>query len=189
MKMKMKTLKFLSFTLFAGLLITSCSNDDDTTPLPVIEEEVITTMTITLTPQGGGTAVELKTRDLDGDGPNAPVITVSGDLAAGITYNGTIELLNETENPAEDITEEVEEKDEEHQFFYTTSVELDATTSYGNFDVNNNPLGTEFTLTSGAASTGTLTFTLRHEPTKPNTGLGDAGGETDIEETFTITIQ
>lgn len=26
-----------------------------------------------------------------------------------------------------------------------------------------------------AASSGSLTFTLRHEPKKPNTGLGDAG--------------
>ncbi len=183
----MKTLKFLSFFLFAGLLMVSCSSDDDN-PEPVLEEEVITTMTITLTPAGGGTAIELKTRDLDGDGPNAPVITVSGDLASGTTYNGTIELLNETENPAEDITEEVEEKDEEHQFFYTASASLNATMSYENFDGNSEPLGTEFTLATGAASTGTLTFTLRHEPNKPNTGLADAGGETDIEETFTVTI-
>ncbi len=46
-----------------------------------------------------------------------------------------------------------------------------------------------FTLTTGVAGTGTLTFTLRHEPTKPNTGLSDAGGETDITVTFDVTIQ
>jgi hypothetical protein len=38
-------------------------------------------------------------------------------------------------------------------------------------------------------SSGTLTVTLRHEPTKPNTGLGDAGGETDIAATFNVTVQ
>ncbi len=32
-------------------------------------------------------------------------------------------------------------------------------------------------------------FTLRHEPTKPNTGLADAGGETDIAVTFNVTVQ
>jgi hypothetical protein len=30
---------------------------------------------------------------------------------------------------------------------------------------------------------------LRHEPTKPNEGLSDAGGETDIEATFSVIIQ
>jgi len=30
---------------------------------------------------------------------------------------------------------------------------------------------------------------LRHEPTKPNTGLSDAGGETDISATFDVSVQ
>ena len=66
---------------------------------------------------------------------------------------------------------------------------MDVTTAYSNFDDNGNPLGTEFTLTAGTASSGTLTFTLRHEPTKPNTGLGYAGGETDIAATFNVAVQ
>ena len=180
--------KFLSTAIFASLLFVSCSSDDDT-PEPVNEEEVITTTTVTLAPNGGGTPITLKTRDLDGDGPNAPVITVSGNLEAGVTYNGTIVLLNETESPAENITEEVEEENLEHQFFYTVGGGLDVSTDYGNFDDDGNPLGTEFTLTAGAASSGTLTFTLRHEPTKPNTGLGDAGGETDISASFNLTVE
>jgi len=102
----------------------------------------------------------------------------------------TIELLNETESPAEDITEEVEELSGEHQFFYTITGGLDITTTYTNFDGDNNPLGTKFILTAGAASSGTLTFTLRHEPKKPNNGtLADAAGETDIDATFNTTIQ
>lgn len=184
----MKNVKFLAIAIFATVLFVSCSNDDDT-PEPVNEEEVITTMTVTLAPNGGGTPIILQTRDLDGDGPNAPVITVSGNLATGITYNGTIVLLNETESPAENITEEVEEENLDHQFFYTLGGGLDVTTEYGNFDSEGNPLGTEFTLTANAVSSGTLTFTMRHEPTKPNTGLGDAGGETDIAATFNVVVQ
>lgn len=184
----MRNLKFLATAIFATIIFVSCSNDDDT-PEPVNEEEVITTLTVTLAPNGGGTPITLQTRDLDGDGPNAPVVTVSGDLATGVVYNGTIVLLNETETPPEVITEEVEAEAEEHQFFYTTGGGLDVTTAYSNFDTNGNPLGTEFILTAGAASSGTLTFTLRHEPTKPNTGLGDAGGETDIAAVFNVTVQ
>jgi len=184
----MKNVKFLATAIFAAVLFVSCSNDDDT-PEPVNEEEVITTLTLTLAPNGGGTPITLQTRDLDGDGPNAPVVTVSGNLATGVSYNGTIVLLNETVNPPENITKEVEAENLVHQFFYTIGSGLDVTTAYSNFDSEGNPLGTEFTLTAGAASSGTLTLTLRHEPTKPNTGLGDAGGETDIAATFNVTVQ
>ena len=184
----MKTLKLLSAIFFLSTLLISCNDDDDDIP-PVNEEELITTMTITLAPDGAGTTVTLKTVDLDGDGPNPPVITVSGPFSTGTTYQGSIVLLNETEDPAENITEEVEEEAEEHQFFYTIGGALDATTFATNFDVNGHPLGTEFTLNAANASTGTLTFTLRHEPKKPNSGLADAGGETDISATFNVTIE
>jgi len=184
----MKTGKFVALmAISASLFFVSCSNDDD--PDPVNEEEVITTMTITLVPQGGGDTVTLQTRDLDGDGPTAPVVTVSGPLLANTNYNGSIELLNETEEPAEDITEEVEEEAEEHQFFFEVGGSLSASTTYSNFDGNGDPLGTEFVLEAGDASVGNFTVTLRHEGKKPNDGtLADAGGETDIAQTFNLTI-
>lgn len=186
----MRSLKCLPLVVFTGLLFTACSNDDDSDiPQPVNEEEVITTLTVTLTPDAGGDAVTLKKFDADGDGPEAPKVTVSGKLIPGATYAGSIVLLNETVNPADIITREVEEEGNEHQFFYHAGGELDVTTAYGNTDDNGNPLGTEFTLTAGEASTGTLTITLRHEPKKPNDGtLADAAGETDADATFSITV-
>lgn len=194
----MKFLNKLTLVVIAALALfsTSCSSDDDNPinpflnlPPVVNEEEVITTITVTLTPTTGD-AVTLKMQDLDGDGPDAPTFDVSGPLAANTDYTGSIELLNETENPAEDITEEVETEAEEHQFFYTVGTGLNVTSvAASNTDGNGNPLGTEFNLSTGDASTGNLTFTLRHEPTKPNTGLDNAGGETDIEATFDVTIQ
>ena len=184
----MKNLKSVSILFFASLLFIACSSDDEN-PEPVNEEEIITTVTVTLTPDDGGTPVTL-VRDLDGDGPNEPVITVSGNLNANTSYNGDIILLNETEDPAENITEEVVEEAEEHQFFYTIAGGLNASTEYSNYDSDDNPLGTKFILSAGDASAGTLTFTLRHEPKKPNDGtLGDAGGETDIEATFNVTVE
>jgi len=185
----MKNFKLITLALMTLLTFNACSDDDDATPTPVNEEEIITTLTVTLTPNGGGTTVILKTQDLDGDGPNLPITTVSSNLTPGTTYVGSIELLNETEDPAEDITEEVEDESDEHQFFYTISSGLDVTTTYTNFDSNGDPLGTTFELETGAISSGLMTFTLLHEPTKPNTGISDAGGETDIETTFDIFIQ
>ena len=181
-------MKLLKYALLASTLIfASCSDDDDNTPEPVNEEEVITTLTVTL--ESGSDTVVMQYQDLDGDGPDAATVTVSGSLNANTVYDGSIVLLNETESPAENITEEVEEEDDEHQFFYTAGSGLDVGTSYANFDGDGNPLGTQFILETGMPSSGGLTFTLRHEPNKPNTGLENAGGETDIEVTFDVTVE
>lgn len=187
----MKTKKWLPFLALGALIFTSCSNDDDN-PDPVNEEEVITTLTITLTPDGGGTDVTLQSRDLDGDGPNEPEIIITGNIVANTTYNGSIELLNETEDPAEDITEEVDEEDEEHQFFYDLTGEL-GTISYADADDDGNPVGILFTWETADSADGTLTVTLRHEPNKDAEGVSDgeianAGGETDIAQSFTINV-
>ncbi len=184
----MKTIKNLAAALVLANLIWSCSNDDGN-PVVVNEEEVITTMTVSLTPQGGGTTVTLQSQDLDGDGPNAPVITVSGNLTGFTTYEGSIVLLNETEDPAENITEEVEEEAEEHQFFFTTTGSLGNVT-YTDADANANPIGITFLVSTQQPGAATMSITLRHEPVKPNDGtLAGAGGETDIAQTFNITVE
>lgn len=190
----MKTIKFLFLTVLTSAFIVSCSDDDgpNNLPEPINEEEVITTMTITLVPQAGGDTVTLKAQDLDGDGPNAPEVTVSGSFTSGAIYNGTIEFLNELESPAEDITEEVEEEDEEHQVFYTLGSGV-GTVAYTDEDGNGNPVGLSFEFTAGDTN-GTFVVTLRHEPAKDAAGVSDgditnAGGETDIETAFQVTIQ
>ena len=178
-------IKKISLIAFTVLFLGACSNDDE--PEEVNEEEVITTMIVTLKPVGDGATIELKSKDLDGDGPDKPVITVA-NLKANTVYNGSIELLNETEAPAEDITEEVDEESKDHQFFYTTTGAIKSV-AHTDKDSVGNPLGLKFTLTTSDAGVATFKITLRHEPKKPNDGtLEDAGGETDIEQTFTLTV-
>ena len=180
-------MKFFKYALLASTLIFASCSDDDDAPEPVNEEEVITTLTVTL--DSGSDTVVMQYQDLDGDGPDAATVTVSGSLSANTTYDGSIILLNETESPAENITEEIEEEDLDHQFFYTVGSGLDVAAEYGDADSQGNPLGLSFILNTGVASSGGLTFTLRHEPNKPNTGLENAGGETDIEVTFDVTVE
>jgi hypothetical protein len=188
----MKTIKLLFLSILTSAFIVSCSDDD--TPEVVNEEEVITTMTVTLIPQGGGDIVTLKTQDLDGDGPTQPVVTVSGPIALNTTYDGSVEFLNELEDPAEDITEEVLEEDDEHQVFYTLSNDV-GTVSYTDSDGDGNPIGVRFEYVSGSsATTGGFVVTLRHEPNKSAPGVSDgiinnAGGETDIEQAWQVTLQ
>ena len=183
----MKTMKTSAFYALLTLAMLGCS-DDDTTPEIINEDELITTVILTLTPDSGDQVV-LTTIDLDGDGPDEPVTTVVGNFSENTQYQGAVQFLNETEDPAEDITQEVIEEADEHQVFYTISEGLNIQTTYEDQDSQGNPLGVQITLSTGLASEGSLTVTLRHEPVKPNDGLESAGGETDISTSFDVSIQ
>ena len=188
----MKNLKFLPIGIVA-LFISSCSSDDNSSA-PVNEEEVITTVKVTLTPQNGGTPIVLQSRDLDGDGPNAPVITTSANLAANTVYNGSLDLLNEIATPAESITSEIIEEALDHQFFFSATNNIGTTAYAAPFDGNSQPIGVNFTFTTTNAANGNLTVVLRHEPNKSADGVasGDitnAGGETDIQVTFPVVVE
>jgi len=170
-------------------MFTACEKDE---PEIVDEPELITTLNYTLTPSGGGEAITLSFKDLDGDGPNAPTVT-TGTLAANQMYTGTMELLNETVSPTESITEEIEDEDEEHQFFFQSNIS-DLNIAYNDQDADGNPVGLNSILTTGAAASGSITIILRHEPNKTASSVSDgditnAGGETDIEVMFPIDVQ
>lgn len=189
-KIIMDTQKFIcAFLMVCTLcIIPSCSPDDE---LPE-EEEVITEVIWTLTPQGGGEVVTFTFLDADGEGGNDPVVT-GGNLVANTTYDGSITLSNTIESPAEDITSEVAAEDKEHQFFFSTTI-AGLTIAYADADGDSNPVGLENTVTTTDAGQGTLSLVLRHEPDKNAAGVSDgditnAGGETDIEVTFDVEVQ
>lgn len=168
------------------LALVACESDD--VPQIINEEELITTVEVTLTnSMNPADIVILRSVDADGDGPLPAVAMASGSLTAGASYMGSTRFLNELEMPAEDITEEVSDESDEHEVFYVSGV---LTVTKTDVDINGNPLGLTFNAQTGAAGTGTLTVVLRHELTKPNDNtLAGAGGSTDAEVTFNITIQ
>ena len=185
------TSKF-SLLLIAGMIVffTSCDKDPD----PINEEELITTLVYTLTPRDGGDIVTLSFKDLDGDGGNAPIIT-SGTLKSGKTYDGVLNLLNESVTPADVITTEIQEEAEEHQFFYEVATTLPSvlTITYDDKDANNNPIGLKTIVKATGTGSEKVKITLRHEPNKTAVGVAagiitNAGGETDIEVSFDLSV-
>ena len=185
--LKLNTIKLLTLFFVSSLALVSCSSDDDHDDDHDHEEELITTVIYTLT--NGNDVVTLEFQDLDGDGGADGTTIVSGPLSANTMYSGEVQLLNETESPAEDITEEVEEEGDEHEFFITSTIS-DIVITKNDTDVDGNPIGIETTLTTGAAGSGTLTIILKHEPTKPNDNTStNAGGSTDVEVTFSVTVE
>ena len=179
---------FYILPLFLLVFLISCEKD----PKVPNEEELITTVTYTLTPQAGGDPVVFSFRDLDGDGGQEPVV-VLGRLKTNAIYNGVVQLLNESVSPFEDITLEVEEEALEHQFFYTFS-DVNTSFTYADMDIDNYPVGIHTIVTTGDPGEGLLTIVLRHLPDKSASGVsgGDitnAGGETDVEVSFLLIIE
>lgn len=187
---KMGNYKKIMIGLFLSLGFTACSDDEDI-PEHIHEEELITTMEIVLSPQDFGEVVTLSYRDLDGDGPGEPIIE-NGVLMANATYFGEIILLNETVEPAEDISLEIEEEGADHQFFFHN--DFGAETSYKDQDENANPIGLLFELKTNTPGTGSFQVILRHEPDKTAPGVKEgnienAGGTTDISVNFEVEVQ
>jgi ABC-type proline/glycine betaine transport system substrate-binding protein len=92
----MKKLQFIALALFTATLFSSCS--DDGHDHGTNEGELITTVITTLT--SGNQTITLTSKDLDGNGPNAPVVTTSGDLTVNTNYTGSIQFLNESVSPS-----------------------------------------------------------------------------------------
>ncbi len=190
-------MKIFKYALLAiPFLYFSCS-DDDTPDLPN-EEEVITTMTITLAASDGSGVVVLQTRDLDGEDGEDPVVTVSGSISNMTSYFGTIQWLNEMEDEPEDITVEILEEADEHQVFFGIGEGLPIQVVYADQDGDGNPIGVNFYLApiddTGVTGSGPLTVTLVHVPVKPNEGDLDSGYEAgvssiDIQTTFDLVVE
>ena len=190
----MKTLKLytiLTIVLFSVFAV-GCKKDDDTpepidaTTPPDHEEELITSVILTFVDTAGvEPTVEYAYRDIDGVGGNAPIQQDVITLAANTYYTATVQLLNEAESPAEDITLEVQQEDDEHIFCYAplnTNVAITRTDSDGTYEVGINTFWS-----TGAAASGNTTVTLKHQP-----GVKDgtcAPGDTDVEVTFATVIQ
>lgn len=180
------------FAAFAA----GCSDDDVTNPADENPQELITKVTLTLVKLDGQGNPTTETAaavfsDPDGSGGTSPSIGTLV-LDADAVYNGTIELLDETKNPVENITEEVEEEVDEHQFFYTAEGGIAALISVVSTDTDGNglPVGLEYrvTVTGGSGATGVLNVVLGHFDEVEKDGV-TLSPESDIDIDFPVTIQ
>jgi hypothetical protein len=165
----------LALTALA-LVLSSCRGDSVTDPAG--EAEVISRVTLTLTP-ASGTA----------NAPSAQVGTLS--VAAGATYTGAIRFENRLVSPIENITDEVRAEGNEHRVFYTVSG-TGLTINTTDLDVGGRPLGLAFTAvapTGTASGARTVRVVLCHydNVAKPATATS-CSAETDIDVTFTVNV-
>jgi hypothetical protein len=183
----MKTIAVVGLAFIAAL--SSCKKDEElvTVPPPIANEvEVITTITLQFTDAAGVQPdVTATFRDPDGDGGLSYDIFDTIRLINNTVYNTSILLLNETVIPADIISNEVLEEDDEHLFCFTPSfanLSIIRTDTDGTYEV-----GLQSQWTVGNVGSGTTQVLLKHQP-----GVKDgtcAPGETDIDVTFVTEIQ
>jgi hypothetical protein len=188
--MKKITITILTIML-SGAMFVACKKKDDpkpSNPQNPNEQELITTLKLILTEDGTTNVSTFQFADLDGPGGNPPTQD-NILLSANKTYHGRIVLLDQTKNPVDSVSNEVEEKKDIHEFFFTPAG-VNITSTYTDFDTHGVPVGLYPDFATGAASTGTLKITLKHQPgLKPTSGNGDITiGETDIEVTFNVSV-
>ena len=186
----------LALALLASFSLTACDSGepgDDGAG----EEELITQVTLTLTPSTGGTPLTITATDADGDGAGITFSPLRLALTPGVTYDGTIEL-RDTIN-GEDITEEVATEAEEHLFRYAlapasagTVTLTDSESDYGSTDENGGDfaVGLTFRVATAAAASGngTLNAVLYHFDEGPKTSSTATSDETDVDVDFPVSF-
>lgn len=201
-----KLLKIALIMAFA-MQFSGCKKDD---PKPEDVPELITTAVLTFTPNGGGAPVVVTAVDPDGAGTQDIKVAGPIDLEANKTYVLTISLINTlalVTDDAYNITAEVEEEGDEHQFFFSwTNNAFSDPTGNGNIDSradkvnytggansidkNKRPLGLTTTWTAGAAGiTGKFTILLKHQPDLKSDTSDSKTGETDLDLTFDLNVK
>ena len=193
-------LNYLLYAVLALFIFTACE-EDEAAPEEENEVEVFTDVKLVFTPTGGGAAVEAAAQDPDGAGVQELQVLGAINLAANTSYTLTMVIENCLESPCELMNEEIEEEDDEHQFFFAFT--NDAFTSpagngnidsasdpinYNDSDGNGNSLGLNTSWTTGSASTGTFTVQLQHQPDVKTATSGSTDGDTDFALTFNLNI-
>ena len=202
----------------AALLTAGCADVDDHDHSHSHSHGLATSVVLHLSPTDGGEALSFAWSDPEGDGDpviDSILLPDGSDEPdhAGREYALDIEVLNELEDPVEDVTAEIEDEGEAHQFFFTGSAVQGPATgdnadalvehAYADEDVDGLPLGLSNTLTTLAHGERELTLTLRHLPPEDDQATKTEGlaedvaeggfaaipGENDIEITFPIEVE
>lgn len=203
-----QTLTRIVFVLALVVLSTACRRSVEN-PAPVADNEVITTVRLTLINTANATDVRSATwRQLDVRGINPPDTSAAlFTLSQNSSYNVVVQVLNESVNPPDDKSTELDNESYEHLFVHQPSpVQSSAgvivpgtpvnATNFLRLTVSNQNLdngtpqrtyGRTARYTTTTASTGRLRLVLRHQP--GNKDGTYAPGSTDADVSFRVTIQ
>lgn len=155
---------------------------------PPAEEEVITTVTLSLTQVGTSAVTVFVWEDIDGVGGNPPNRIDTFRVLKDVQYTGVVKIENRAKTPPEDYTAEIRGLATQHQFFFATADEIlaiDATDT----DSNGLPLGLTFSALGKQYGTSHLQVSLSHYESPSSKDGNTPGDETDISVTFPLRVE
>lgn len=199
MKTTIKTTLIIAFASLTTLISCKKSEDADH-PHDHASQEQITTLILSgynaANPTDTNHLVSVKWEDLDGNGGNAPIID-SLLLDTGITYSMSMLLLDKTKTPYDTISNEILERGDIHQFFYTPSSSILGKVIIERLDKDNNtpalPIGlqTQWNVLAIPSYTlpvlGSVNIVLSHYDGIPKTALPSP--ESDIDISFPVRLK
>jgi hypothetical protein len=169
-----------------------------------------TSIVLNFTPADGGDALSFKWALLEGDEtPQVDEILLDTQVT---DYEVTVEIWNEDDDPAEDLTPDILADAAYHQLFFTGSaVDGPATLNktgavlghdYADLDDNGLPVGLENDMQVLGAGEGELHVMLRHLPmendeavkvagmaeTVAEVGFSGIGGDVDVDISFPVIV-
>lgn len=191
----------LILSLISLTFLNSCKKSDDAShPHDHASQEQITTLILRgfnkANPTNSKYVVFAKWEDLDGEGGNAPLID-SLILDTGISYSMDILLLDKTKTPYDTVSNEIIERGDIHQFFYTPSPTLLDKLIIERLDKDNKnpalPIGiqTQWNVLAKPSYTlpvsGTVNIVLSHYHSTPKTAIRSP--ESDIDISFPVKLK
>ncbi|WP_149243013.1 hypothetical protein [Dyadobacter sp. 32] len=184
--MKLRKHLLHGLLLFTTIAFVQCKDSGDDVE-PDDENELITSVTLNFKEAGSSAVTSFSYKDADGDGGNPASRFDTVSLKANTQYTMTVEFLDESKTPVENITKEVQEESDEHLLIFTASPATLLTYTYGDKDANNFPIGLTGTAKSGAAGLGKLKVQLRHQPGAKN-GTPTPGSD-DVNLDFNLKVK
>lgn len=192
----------LLLVLVLASFVWSCDEDE---PEKEDTPELITKVTLTFTPDGGGTPIIVTATDPDNIGSQDIVADKPISLKLNTTYSLSITLVNGLADPADEdynITNEVLEEADEHMFFFAWTGGFNNPEGDGNIDNRADvvryedvdedglPVGltTTWTTTTVVTTGKTFTILLKHQPDLKSATSTSEDGETDVNLEFGLEI-
>jgi hypothetical protein len=184
----LNSLKVSAFIALVLSIAAGCKKEDSD-PVEPNDNELITTVALSITEQGTQNTSVFKWEDIDGPGGAVPVVD-NILLKAGKSYDVRLDLTDASKNPPVSITSEVSEEGDVHRFYYAPSASM----TISNFDLDDT--GRQLGLASSWAVTGvgngTITITLRHYPDggkEDSDPVNSTKSSTDAEVSFVVNIE
>lgn len=179
--------KLSQLLLLAGILVWNSSCEKSTDHDHDEEHDVVGKIVFTFTNSTNASDKKVFTwSDMDGVGGANPTIDTM-KLAAESSYNVSV-VVTSTANT--DITSEIVELKDEHQFFYEPSASLNSNLviTILDKDSKNLPVGLSATALTKNTSSGSLNVVLSHYDGVVKTGTAKSP-ESDVDVTFPVLIQ